>query len=246
MKKIIHISDLHFGKNDPQLTILLAEKINEINPDLIVVSGDLTQRASSEQFREAKKFFDKLPQKKIIVPGNHDIPLYNFYRRIKKPFHNFKKYIDSNLAPELINDEFAVFGINTARSWTFRKGKLPRERISDIALKLEKIPENVIKIIVTHHPFVPVPNFLRRDLVKRRKVFLKKTRDFLPDLILSGHLHKRHIGNISKTKTLSGKEIVVSLAGTTISTRVRQEANSYNLITIKNAKFNIKSEELLN
>jgi len=114
MRTIVHLSDLHFGRIDEALIAPIVAQIHEIAPDLIVVSGDLTQRAKSEQFMEARQFLDALPQPQIVVPGNHDVPLFNVMARFFRPLTKYRRYITQQLQPIFIDEEIAVIGINTA------------------------------------------------------------------------------------------------------------------------------------
>src|ERR1700704_6778790 len=99
MRTLVHLSDLHFGRVDKQLIDPLISAVTEVKPDLVAVSGDLTQRARSHQFREARAFLDALPKPQIVVPGNHDIPFYNFLARFAQPLDNYRHYISSDLEP---------------------------------------------------------------------------------------------------------------------------------------------------
>ena len=116
MRTIVHLSDLHFGRTDPELVEPLISAIRRLNPTLLAVSGDLTQRARSHQFREARAFLDALPQPKIVVPGNHDIPLYNLYNRFFQPLDKYRRHITDDLQPTYSDDEMIVVGVSTARS----------------------------------------------------------------------------------------------------------------------------------
>src|SRR5262249_8351596 len=122
MRTIAHISDLHFGKTDPQVVETLAAELNERRPSLLVISGDLTQRARSWQFKAAKEFLARLPVPQLVVAGNHDVPLYNVFRRFARPLGNYHKHITSDLAPRFVDEEMAVIGLNTARSFSWRLG----------------------------------------------------------------------------------------------------------------------------
>src|SRR3954469_2042372 len=98
MRTIIHLSDLHFGRTDPSVVEPLVATVAELRPDAIAVSGDLTQRARGEQFREARAFLDRLPPvPQIVVPGNHDVPLWNAFKRFAQPLANFRRYITADL-----------------------------------------------------------------------------------------------------------------------------------------------------
>src|SRR5712691_1839723 len=120
MRTLVHLSDLHFGRVDEQLISPLISAVTEINPDLVAVSGDLTQRARSAQFEQARAFLDSLPQPQIVVPGNHDVPLHNVFIRFLWPLHKYKRYITDDLQPVYVDDEMVVVGVNTARSFVFK------------------------------------------------------------------------------------------------------------------------------
>src|SRR2546422_11690571 len=118
MRTVVHLSDLHFGRVDHNLLAPLVKSVTSIKPDLVAVPGDLTQRARSHQFREARAFLDLLPQPKIVVPGNHDVPLHNVYSRFVQPLTKYRRYISEDLQPFFADEEIAVIGVNTARSLT--------------------------------------------------------------------------------------------------------------------------------
>src|SRR6476469_8975679 len=132
MRTVVHLSDLNFGRVDDALMAPLRETIERIAPNVVVVSGDLTQRAKSEQFEEAKAYLDTLPGPQIIVPGNHDISLYNVFRRFLQPLTRYKRYITDDLEPTFVDGEIAVLGINTARSLTFKDGRVNKEQIASM------------------------------------------------------------------------------------------------------------------
>src|SRR3569832_1650921 len=99
MRTIAHISDLHFGRTDSAVLEGLKRAIVESKPDIVVVSGDLTQRAKRQEFVAAKRFLDALPRPQIVVPDNHDVPLYNVMARWLTPLTRFRRYISKDLAP---------------------------------------------------------------------------------------------------------------------------------------------------
>ncbi|UUZ49715.1 metallophosphoesterase [Massilia sp. B-10] len=131
----------------------LRELVHALAPDVVVVSGDLTQRAKSEQFEEARAWLDTLPGPQIIVPGNHDISLYNVFRRFLQPLTRYKRYITDDLDPIYVDQEIAVLGVNTARSLTFKDGRVNEEQVAAIRTQLAGLSQELVRIIVTHHPF---------------------------------------------------------------------------------------------
>ena len=165
MRSIVHISDIHFGQADPVVVERLIEKIVELSPDLVVVSGDLTQRARRTQFVAARAFLDRLPEPQIVVPGNHDVPLYNVFDRFFNPLTKFRKYITSDLTPEFFDEDSAVLGINTARSLTIKGGRINQEQVDHVLGRLRSLTSQKVKIIVTHHPFDLPEGFDEDDIV---------------------------------------------------------------------------------
>src|SRR5213593_2266921 len=130
MRTLVHLSDLHFGRVDEQIIEPLISAVTQINPDLVAVSGDLTQRARSQQFREARAFLDALPQPQIVVPGNHDVPLHNVFSRFLQPLAKYRRYISEDLQPFFQDEEIAVLGVNTARSLTLKGGRINEEQVA--------------------------------------------------------------------------------------------------------------------
>ena len=133
MARLIHLSDLHFGAHDPRLVEAVEERVDEEKPDLVVISGDFTQRARTEQFQEACEFLERLRDAGhdvLGVPGNHDVPLYDVLRRFLSPLTRYKRYIDETLCPFHELPGVAVLGINTARSLTFKDGRISHEQIA--------------------------------------------------------------------------------------------------------------------
>src|SRR5947209_3581481 len=118
MRKIVHLSDLHFGRIDERVVGPLAEVVRELRPSLVVVSGDLTQRARSSEFREARAFLDSLPRPQVVVPGNHDVPLWDVLARFSRPLEKFRRYISDDTEPLYEDEEMAVAGVNTPRACT--------------------------------------------------------------------------------------------------------------------------------
>jgi len=231
MRKIAHISDLHFGAADELVAERLVECVMSLEPDLVIVSGDLTQRARTAQFEEAKAFLDKLPQPQLIIPGNHDVPLYNVYDRFVNPLEKYEGIITSELEPFVSDDEIAVAGINTARSLTIKGGRISREQVERLRDKMAQFPERMLKVIVTHHPFDVPDGEDEHDIVGRAKESLPIIAESGADVFLAGHLHKSHIGNSARRYRLAnGYSALIIQAGTAISNRERGEENSFNLM----------------
>ena len=244
MRTLVHISDIHFGRVDYAIVERLREKIGALAPDLIVVSGDLTQRARSAQFIEARDFLESLPQPQIVVPGNHDIPMHNVFARFVTPLEKYKKYITADLQPFFADEEIAVIGINTARSLTVKDGRINDDQIAGIRAKMCGLDSQMLKIVVTHHPFDLPAGFDEDDIVNNAARAMPQIADCGADVFLSGHLHVSHISHTAERYKLdSGRSALVIQAGTATSTRGRGEANSFNVIEFESPRLVIKRLE---
>ncbi|REL38624.1 metallophosphoesterase [Rhodohalobacter sp. SW132] len=242
MKTIAHISDLHFGTVDEEVAENLVRELNRLNPDMLINSGDFTQRARNSQYRDAARFIERLPKPQINVPGNHDIPLFDIFRRFLNPLGRYKKYITGDLFPSYTDNNLSVLGINTARSLTWKNGRISPEQIQEMESILSGIPDSFFKIVVTHHPFIPPPGAEDKkiELVGRAGRALKILEECKVDLLLAGHLHHGYTGEIRTFYPSSDRSIVVAQAGTAVSNRLRDEANSFNVIHVSTDRVKIE------
>jgi 3',5'-cyclic AMP phosphodiesterase CpdA len=232
MRKVMHISDLHFGRVDPAVVTALREIGQRLSPHLIAVSGDLTQRARKREFVAAREFLDSLAAPKIVVPGNHDVPLYNVVARFLTPLKRFRQYVAYEVEPAFVDNEIAVAGINTARSLAFKGGRINRDQVKRVLEIFCRVPDERIRILVTHHPFdLPDAND-GNERVGRAKMAMASLRECMPDLLLAGHVHQHGIGTTAESYDLGGCSAIVVQAGTATSTRRRGATNSFNLIRI--------------
>lgn len=241
MRRIVHISDLHFGAADERIAARVVERVAELQPHLVIVSGDLTQRARTTQFQQAKQFLEKLPQPQLVVPGNHDVPLYNVYDRFVNPLEKYEKIITPELEPFVSDDEIAVAGINTARSLTIKGGRIRREQVDRLRAKMSAFPDRMLKIVVTHHPFDVPEGEDENDIVGQARESLPLIAESGADVFLSGHLHKSHIGHSARRYDLTnGYSALIVQAGTATSTRERGEENSFNVLEFDHPVITVK------
>lgn len=240
MRRIVHLSDIHFGRTDPAVVSSLILTVNELKPDLVAVSGDLTQRARSHEFKEAKAFLNALPQPQIIVPGNHDVPLYNIFSRFLTPLEKYRRHITSDLQPFYGDEEMAVLGINTARSWTFKGGRINENQVAEMRERFCVVDDAVVKVVVSHHPFDLPEGRHHRELVGRARMAMENFASCGADLFLAGHLHIAHTGHTATRYKISGHSALVVQAGTATSTRGRGEANSFNVLRLEHPRIEVE------
>src|ERR1044072_2819066 len=239
MRSIVHLSDIHFGRLNHQVVEPLIETIANLAPDLVAVSGDLTQRARTHQFKEARAFLDRLPQPQIVVPGNHDVPLHNPFTRFFQPLTKYRRFITNDLLPIHQDNEIAVVGLNTARSLTIKGGRINEQQIAWMREKLCDLHPDVIRVVVTHHPFDLPEGHDERDLVGRARRAMETFASCGADVFLAGHLHISHTTHTATRYRIKGHSALVVQAGTATSSRGRGEENSFNFIRVEKAKIEI-------
>jgi len=219
MTKLLHISDIHFGKLNADALLALHQSIKTINPSLLVVSGDFTQRAKHEQFIAAREFLFGLSCPYFVIAGNHDLPLWRIWERVFAPLKKYYSYISSEKEPVLINekDGFAILSVHTPRRYVPAEGRVSNRQVRILKKKLARVPEGVLKIVVTHHPIA-----LMHTLAARKFEALGF------DLLLSGHDHRRGV-NI----TLMGNHSFLDIrAGTVTGRHLKNNHNSFNMIEL--------------
>ena len=217
MRTLAHLSDLHFGAVDPAVLAPLRRRLVALAPDLVVVSGDLTQRARARQFREARAYLDTLPRPQFVVPGNHDVPLYNVFARFLAPLGGYRRIIAGDVELSFVDDEIAVLGVNTARSFVFKGGRVSEAQLARVEERLCRLGRDVVKILVTHHPFMALHRLAGCGL----------------DVLLAGHLHAAH-------RILEQSALLVQ-AGTATSHRTRAEPNSFNVLRVTRGRIEVEA-----
>ena len=218
---LVQISDLHFGALNGATLAPLQKRISDLQPDLLVVSGDLTQRARPHQFDEAATFIASLHDcPRLIVPGNHDVPLWNLWRRFIDPHRHFNRHFGSDHFSRFTSDSLAILGIDTTRSFTIRNGRINKQQLTEIA-DFFAPHHNKWKIVVAHHPFVLPEDVEGESVVGRANTALASFLEEKIDLLLTGHRH------VSWNNMLESTTLTVH-AGTATSSRTRSECNAFN------------------
>jgi 3',5'-cyclic AMP phosphodiesterase CpdA len=241
MRTLVHLSDLHFGRIDEATLDPLLRTVHGLAPHAVVVSGDLTQRAKARQFRAARAFLDRLPTPQVVVPGNHDVPLYRVWERFLSPLGKYRRWISEDLEPAWMDEEIAIVGVNTARSLTFKGGRINEAQVEALRRRLAPLGEGVTKVVVTHHPFdLPDRPDDDDELVGRARLAMEAFSRCGVDLLLAGHLHTSESGSTEARYRLPGYAALAVQAGTATSTRGRGEENAFNVLRIANREIELE------
>jgi 3',5'-cyclic AMP phosphodiesterase CpdA len=238
-RTILHLSDIHFGRVESAILDPLVEAARRIGPDLVVVSGDLTQRARVSEFQEARAFLNRLPQPQIVVPGNHDVPLYNLYGRFVGKMDLYHRHITEDKEPVYLDEEIAVVGTNTARALAWKGGRVNAAQIARIKERLGAA-DGRSKIVVTHHPFDLPERYSEQHLVGGARVAMGHLAECGADLLLAGHMHVSAVCRTVLRYRIVGHSALVIQAGTATSTRGRGELNSFNLIRVDSGRVTVE------
>lgn len=226
MRRVLHLSDLHFGRLHPPALESLRHFLHaqEQNLDLIVITGDWTQRARKSQFLEAGEFLDSVRVPVVTVPGNHDVPLYNLWARFLSPFKKYQKYIGQKTYREYSDECVAIAGISTVDIYTPIEGKVHAHELNRARDFFNAQSPTVLRLLAGHHPLP------RKEL------------EFVgADVVLTGHSHAAEVERIEDS---SGREVWHISAGTAVSSRTREEVNSFHLLHIKDRNLQIETFEL--
>jgi 3',5'-cyclic AMP phosphodiesterase CpdA len=228
MARLIHISDLHFGRTRSELLRPLIDLLNGLKADLVAISGDLTQRARSSQFRAARAFIDRLEPPVLAVPGNHDVPLDAPLTRMFFPFQRYRRWIAHELEPHFENGEIIVTGMNTVNPYAWQSGRVGSRALRRVCAAFASECRRV-RVVVAHHPFEHRPTDAK-VLMKGAERAIEALADCGADIILTGHLHSWRAEPFAERVGRRGALQVH--AGTGLSTRLRGEENDFNVLTV--------------
>ncbi|MGD9508128.1 MAG: metallophosphoesterase [Geminicoccaceae bacterium] len=267
-RRIAHISDLHFGRINPAVVEGLIHSLQQAKPDLVVVSGDFTQRARHSEFAAARAFLDRLPAPVFAVPGNHDLPSYDLFERAWDPYRRYRRYISPDLEPVRRDEEVGMVGIKSSRrmplATNWAVGHVGRRQLQRALARLDAMPEGLVRIVVVHHPLLlpeaPTRPLARHAFTGGAQRALEALARCKVQLVLSGHLHlsysRRHLTasegvpavtlpdpGVAEIKAAppappSGPLVVHAASAT--STRLRNEPNAYNLITVADGQIEVE------
>jgi len=225
--RLLHLSDLHFGKERGGLIAPLLALAQDLRPDLVVISGDLTQRALAGQWRAAQAFVAQLPQPVLSVPGNHDVPLYNPLARLIRPFAGYRRAMGAELEPMLDCGDLLVIGVNTTDPMAWQRGVLRGRSLRRVADRLARARPGQLRVVALHHPLTTPPQTGKSPMRGAERGARALARAGA-DVILSGHLHIWAAAPFALHE--GARSMLCVQAGTSLSSRVRGEDNDLNVI----------------
>jgi 3',5'-cyclic AMP phosphodiesterase CpdA len=250
MTTLVHLSDLHFGTEQPDVVAALEARLVALRPTLVAVSGDLTQRATVPQFERARAFLDRLHaagMQTLVVPGNHDLPLWAVGERLARPLARYRRHVGTELCPAWSDDSLVVQGLNSARRLTGKNGRISAEQARLVARTFSVPPlrDPRLRVVVVHHPLLALPWGPGGRELPRVHGAAAALDTFVAcgvHLVLSGHHHRRHAGEAVAART-PDRSLLVVQAATATSRRTRDgHGNGFNVLEARLPELKVRAE----
>ncbi len=225
---IVHLSDIHFGAHRQELVECLLADIAARQPNLVVVSGDLTQRARPGQFEQARAFLDRMPGPVLTVIGNHDLPLFNVPRRFLTQSRRYERFVTTELDPVVVLPGLTALGLDTMPAWRWKAGHVSPRQAAIVRDAFDNTPVNAWRLLVTHHPVLPSS----LSGLAGRTLLVDTCAQAGVALLLSGHTHTASADIVPLGAPGTRRSALAMVAGTAISKRTRGTANSYGVLDL--------------
>lgn len=232
MKRLLHISDPHFGTVQAPVMEALVAMAHEQRPDVLVLSGDITQRARTRQFEQARAFCDRLGIADVLtLPGNHDIPLFNLYQRLFRPYGRYLRAFGPSLESCLQTPWLQLVSAKTTRRWRHTNGEISAAQIARVVQHLAEAGPSRLRVVVVHQPVYVTRPQDEHDRLRGWEPAVRAWSAAGADIVLGGHIHLPYVCDLSTEVAGLARRLWCVQAGTSLSSRVRWEApNSVNLL----------------
>lgn len=232
MTALLHLSDTHFGTEQPDVVEALLALAEQLQPEVAVLSGDVTQRARRAQFDAARRFMQALQAPvKLVIPGNHDLPLFNLWQRWRAPYRGFQRAFGDDLAPYYVSARYLVVCVNTTRPWRHKQGEVSAEQIDAVAQRLRRARPQQLRVVVTHQPMAVIRASDAKNLLRGHRAAALAWAAAGADLVLGGHIHLPYACDLRDEPGLQAppgwgeglqRAVWAVQAGTALSTRLRE------------------------
>ena len=200
--RILQVSDLHTGTiEEPEVEGDLRRLVEDAEPELVVASGDLTHRNKPEQHARAERFLRSFERPLLVIPGNHDIPVWP-PRRFTATFDAFLR-VWPETEPVYRSERIVACGLNSVRPWKQQGGALRRSQIDHVAHTFREAPEGALRLVALHHQLIGAPWRTRKRTIANRSSVLGGLVDAGAELIVSGHVHQSSIGERREFEVLA-------------------------------------------
>lgn len=231
MSVIVQISDPHFGTERAEVVTALHDTIVALAPELVILSGDVTQRARRAQFEAARRFIDAYARPTLVIPGNHDVPLFNVVARAFSPFGEFARVFGHDLEPTFASDGILAIGVNTVRAKRHKNGEVSGAQIERVSRRLRDATDAQLRIVVTHQPVHVIREKDVENLLINREAAIAAWAAAGADLVLGGHIHLPYVRPLNNEARKLASELWSVQAGTALSTRIREGiSNSFHAL----------------
>lgn len=237
MSCLLQISDPHFGTVQPAVMRALAQLAKAQRPDVLVLSGDITQRARASQFAQARAFCDSLAIAQwLVIPGNHDIPLFNLYQRLITPYARFRQAFGPVLEPVLSTPWLLAIGVKTTRRWRHKNGEVSAAQVDRVVAELQRSAPGQLRIVVVHQPVHVMHAKDQHDRLRGWEPAVQAWSRAGADMVMGGHIHLPSLCDLSARLDGLERRLWCVQAGTALSSRVRAGIpNSVNLLHCQDA-----------